>query len=380
MKVLISLLGLSPGVVTGAYYALYHGWGIDEPVRVDKVVTLGTSEVGVDRFESEIAREFERWRQETGIQVQYDDSCREHITAEDLRDEESVHEFREKITRLLREDYRNDDVYLVVAGGRKSMAALAAVAAQLYGYGVRGMYHLYVDRNLEEDGSPDRFWKIDLEQRRKVMRPPEGQCRLVDVAFFQIRPGVQGAQLVLCGRMQDYILDYLADNPELVTVLEPDTRGQVLGYVFEAQVANYLRDKGYDARQSKKIGQYEIDVYAERGDEILICECQFRENPAQPIESKKINQAIDRLKYLREQLPERQISAWVVSNVDMLEDDVNLWPKIREWGIEIRQAPLRPKVLRRIQHQSWAALLRENWLAEEIRQVKPSEDDLSLSL
>ena len=56
MNVLISLLGLSPGVATGAYYALYHGWGIDEPIKVDKVITVGTNAQGIDRVEDEIER------------------------------------------------------------------------------------------------------------------------------------------------------------------------------------------------------------------------------------------------------------------------------------------------------------------------------------
>jgi Holliday junction resolvase len=252
------------------------------------------------------------------------------------------------------------------------MAALAAVAAQLYGHGVRGMYHLYVDEDLERDGSPDRFWVIDRQRRREVMRPPEGQCRLVDVAFFQIRPSEQGAQLVLCGRMQDYILDYLADNPELVAVLEPDTRGQVLGYVFEVQVINYLRSQGYDARQSETVGGHEVDVYAERGDEILICECQFRENPARSIGAYKVHQIIKRLEYLRERFPGRRITAWVVSNAGTLEDDVNQWAKIQAFGgdLQVRQAPLRSVVLRKIREQKWIALLREDWLAGEIEPVQ----------
>ena len=373
MKVLISLLGLAPGVVTGAYYALYHSWGIEDPVQVDKVITLGTNAQGMDLFEGEIAREFERWSHETGIQVQYDDACRLRIAADDLRDADNVREFQAIITRLLRQDYHDDEVYLVIAGGRKSMAALAAVAAQLYGHGVQGMYHLYVDEDLERDGSPEHFWKLDRKRKREVMRPPEGQCQLVDVAFFQIRPGKQGAQLVLCGRMQQYILDYLEDNPELLTVLEPKTRGQVLGYVFEAKVTDLLRSQGYDARQSEEIGKYEIDVYAEHGDEILICECQFRENPVRSIKVRKVDQIIKRLEHLRERFPGRQITAWVVSNVGTLEDGANQWPRIQTFGgaLQIKQAQLLPVVLRKIQEQTWVALLREDWLTGEIEPVLP---------
>lgn len=274
MRVLISLLGLSPGVVTGAYYALFHGWGIEEPIKVDKVVTLTTNWPGARRLEEEIARELNQWRAEKGIEVQYDTTCRERVESDDLNDENSVTEFREKITRLLRETYRDDEIYLVVAGGRKSMAALAAVAAQLYGRGVQGMYHLHVDRELEDDGSADRFWRLDRKRRQEVMRPPEGKCHLVDVAFFQIRSSEnQGPQLVLRGRMQDYILEYLADNPDLVTVLEPDTWGNVLGYVFEVKVEEYLRAQNYITerrhRTTKAIG--DIDVLAKRDNEILVC-------------------------------------------------------------------------------------------------------------
>lgn len=374
MRVLISLLGLSPGVVTGAYYALFHGWGIEEPIKVNKVVTLTTNWPGAGRLEEEIARELDRWRTEKRVEVQYDATCRERIEADDLNDEDSVTEFREKMIHLLREIYRDDEVYLVVAGGRKSMAALAAVAAQLYGHGVQGMYHLYVDKELEEDGSADRFWQLDRKRRQEVMRPPEGQCHLVDVAFFQIRPSEnQGAQLVLRGRMQDYILQYLTDNPDLSALLEPNTWGNVLGYLFEVKVEDYLRKQGYTTERryptTKKIG--DIDILAKRDNEILVCECEFRVNPEQSIADKKVDQAIKRLEYIRQQYPGCRVVAWVVSTAGVFRYDVNKWPKIKEYGeaLQVWQAELTERVVRvsREQGKSIVALLNADW----IRNLKP---------
>ncbi len=356
MKVLISLLGLSPGVVTGAYYALYYGWGLEEPVRVDKVVTLGTSAQGMDRFEDEIAREFERWCREKGLQVQYDDTCRLHIKAEDLSDEDSVDQFRKTLTKLLQE-YQQDKVYLVVAGGRKSMAALAAIAVQLFGHGVEGMFHLYVDKDLEDDGSPDRFWVIDLERQRQVMRPPEGQCRLVPIPFIFIR---ENGALDFRGKVDADLAQALEARFD---VLDEGGREKYWDYVFEVKTADYVQKHRYPI----SIPNYrhpdlpadckELDVYAEfsheRFEKRLVVECKLRHIPdpgAKPVDVGAVKQVIRRLKALKEAYQkssklhaslrgkELHLEGWVVCNADCAMPEA--WRQAQEAGVQLFWAEL----------------------------------------
>lgn len=353
MKVLISLLGLSPGVVTGAYYALYHGWGIEEKMQVDKVVTLGTSAPGMDRFVEQIAAEFARWRDEAGVEVQYDDTCRLHIAAEDLDDENSVDEFQKHLIKLLC-DYRNDEVYLVVAGGRKSMAALAAIAVQLFGQGVQGMYHLYVDKDLEEDGSPDRFWVIDLQRRREVMRPPEGKCWLVEIPFIFIR---EDGKLTIRGKVNADLKDALDRRFD---ALDERGREKYWDYVFEVKTAEYVRERcGYEKSRSNyrhpdlPVDCKELDVYAElsheRFEKRLVVECKLRHIPnpdEKPVDVDAVNQVIRRLEALRRILTpqvegqgkELRLEGWVVCNANTATPKA--WRQAQEANIKLFRAVL----------------------------------------
>ncbi len=357
MKVLISLLGLAPGVVTGAYYALYNGWGVEKPVRVNKVVTLGTSEMGVTRFEEEIAREFTRWHREKGKSpVQYDKTCRLRINAEDVNDEKSISQFQAQLIELL-QTYQDDEVYLVVAGGRKSMAALAATAVQVYGRSVKGMYHLYIDKDLEEDGSSSRFWLIDSQRRQLVMRPPANRCWLVQIPFFFIQ---ENGELELRGEVNENLVEAIENRLER---LDEKGREKYWDYVFEAKVAEYLRDKRYKGYEYDKVyfnykhprllRKLEIDVYAEfsheRFEKCLVVECKLRhiDNPDdKPIDVGAVNQVIRRLKAFRDSLAaeveaqgrELRLEGWVVCNAGTVDPDA--WQKAQENGIKLFQARL----------------------------------------
>ncbi len=281
MRVLISLLGLAPGVVTGAYYALVR----DRGIPIDRVVTLTTNHQQASDCEREIERELQRWQDEQRVTVRYDglavlyepesggdshqslqkqmaDACRLRIPEDDLNTEHSVNVFREAMLTLVRDVYRDDEVYLCVAGGRKSMSAIAAIAAQLYGHGVKGLYHLFVSRGIERDGMIDVLPTLPTERKRCVLRPTLDEVQLVELPFFQLTMHEGQLRLTLRGQIQEHILEYLADNPELVTVLEPDTHGQVLGYVFEDQVAHALCEQEYFARPRHRIAKGDVDVWA----------------------------------------------------------------------------------------------------------------------
>lgn len=407
MRVLISLLGLAPGVATGAYYALAR----DRDIPIDRLVTLTTLHPQAGDCEREIERELQRWRDEQGISIQYDGlailyepepdgdwrayrqslkeqmtpACRLRIPYDDLNTESSVAAFREAVLTLVRDVYRDDEVYLCVAGGRKSMSAVAAIAAQLYGHSVKGLYHLFVQEDIEDDGEINNLSYLSPDRKQRVLRPEPGEVRLVELPFFQIIANGRGLQVALHGQVQDYILDYLADNPELVTVLEPDSHEGVLNYVFEVQVCDHLRRQGWTVTQGKRLVGFkpdkpgdkgETDVYAERGDEVLICECTMLEDSTRPVRAHKVQQAIDRLEFLRaceSKGSKRKVVAWVVSPGHWLQD-VNQWDRIRTYGgnLLIMRSPLKEKVLRHIKERTWMALLRETWFDGEFQVVQES--------
>jgi len=359
MKVLLSLLGLSPGVVTGAYYALYHGWGIERSVQVDKVVTLGTNAQGMDDCEWAIADEFKRWHQDTGVEVIYDPTCRLRIPYSDLNTDGSVDDFRRMLTELLRDTCRGDKVYLCVAGGRKTMAGLAAIAVQLFGGCVQGMYHLYVDPDLERDGSIDgRFWEVSVKRRQELMRPSEEQCWLVEIPFIYIR---EDGTLFPRGEVDATLEKALRDRFDL---LDERGREKYWDYIFEVKTAKFVREgapKKY--RYQVSLSNYkhpdlppdckELDVYAEfsheKFEKRLVVECKLRHIPNpddKPVGIGAVEQVIRRLEALHavlapkieKQRKELRLEGWVVCNANAATPEA--WRRAQEAGVQLFWAEL----------------------------------------
>jgi CRISPR-associated protein (TIGR02584 family) len=186
MNTLIALLGQTPGAVTAAYYALARDGG----VPVDRVVTLSTHRA--DSAEDFVLQEFGRWRPE-GHALEYGDhpyilpkwndkpaeyrreitpflrdATRVRIPYDDVNEPSSVDCFRELMRTLLADVYREDEVHVSIAGGRKSMAAIATLAAQLYGYSVRGLYHLYVQPEIPRPAREGAWLRCEPPGHRLV--------------------------------------------------------------------------------------------------------------------------------------------------------------------------------------------------------------------
>lgn len=361
MNVLISLLGLAPGVATGAYYALAR----DRGVPIQRLVTLTTDHPLIRDCEAIIETELHRWRQETGTIVEYDGecclsrpvgplempgalavyrqqiapllntACRLRIPYEEVRTAESVDVFREVILGLLRETYRDESVYLCVAGGRKSMAAVATIVAQIYGHNVQGLYHLYVERELERYGAVDSgYWDLSLEERQVVLRPGPDECTLVELPYLQMRLEDGKPRLTVRGQVDEYTFDYLQQHPPFFELLDAASKDKYWGYLYEVKVADYFRRKKYaPVYHDHKVQGLEIDVYAhfshERFEKLVICECKARtgDGPdAKPMDTEGVEQLIKRIPLVRQEMEtklkqkgeadkEVRMQAWVVCNV-----------------------------------------------------------------
>jgi len=125
MRTLITLLGTAPGTVTAAYYALCEqGYGPPE-----RVVVVATDARETEECLKMIQGEFSRL-EPAGPHLE-----RVIVPIPDLEDDATTKEFQARVAEVLRRerDRPGNQVWLSIAGGRKSMAALAAMAAQLIG-------------------------------------------------------------------------------------------------------------------------------------------------------------------------------------------------------------------------------------------------------
>lgn len=289
MKTLVALLGRTPGAVTSIFYALQEaGYG-----TMDRIITLTTNAGSTaDDCERFIKEEIEEWQDEqedeTGELPTKPKFDPQRISARDLDDETSTDEFQSKIGDILQAAIdQGDEVYLGLAGGRKSMAALAAIAAQFIGADKIKMFHLYVTREIEQCGEIDKLQSYECAQMKsRVMRPLPDDYTLVEVPF-----GVES-------RINDFIYHQVQRNPKLLDNLPDKAKEALLSYHYEVKVAEYLergtppRKYKYDnawhqyklqdqKRQALK-GVPPIDVYAERDEprrvRVLVGECKLQMN------------------------------------------------------------------------------------------------------
>lgn len=209
MKTLITLLGNSPGVVTGVYYALYASNPADLPERV---VVIATDTAESEQSLNLIREKFRGPKEDepAGPRLEI-----VRVPIDDLKDQATTAHFQGEMARVLREqrDIPDNEVWLSIAGGRKSMAALAAIAAQLIG--VHQIIHLYVDWELEQRGDINQLL-VHPEWQAECLHPPQGRYTLVEVPAYDF--GQTGEQLWRWAEtgFGTFFVEVLRANPQLL--------------------------------------------------------------------------------------------------------------------------------------------------------------------
>lgn len=176
MNILLSPLGLSPGAVSGIYHALE-----DEGTHIDRVVTISSS-THLDAKTNLAVRYLSEYLKSQG--VPYENRA---IASSDLIQEPDVLAFMQQVEDVLQDaQSKGDKVYLGIAGGRKSMAALATIAAQLHG--TEALYHLWVDEDIDKWGMVDELRKLERSDTRwqNAFHPPRDKRRLVRIPFLSL--------------------------------------------------------------------------------------------------------------------------------------------------------------------------------------------------
>ena len=311
MKILISPLGFSPGVVTGAYYALRDNrWG-----EMDAIITVSTTSDLTRLCEREIEAELERARRELGVNVQYQE--RLAIPGDEVRTSADVYRFRRLILDLLNK-YSQHQVYLSLTGGRKSMVAAAAMAAQLHK--PARIFHVYVDEEIEREGHIASLLKKPTDKRRAYLKPPADKIGLVEIPLLSL--GERGMDLkpFHARIFESAVGDYLATR-----LVPPYPQIQYKFY------PPYLHGEGLG----------EVDVLATRDvdgqPEFLLCECKMRERG--PVQTDWLERLARKRQRAAEQIspahPER-VKACLVT----VEGEIESREKARELGITVYQARL----------------------------------------
>jgi len=101
------------------------------------------------------------------------------LTKDDIYDEEDNEEFMRLVAGILHEEcvLRGSQVYLSLAGGRKTMSAVMAVLGCIYR--AKAIIHVLVPPEVERKGHIDVLEKLSPEERGEVMHPSSDTRRVV---------------------------------------------------------------------------------------------------------------------------------------------------------------------------------------------------------
>jgi len=187
-KLLIATLGDSPAVVTEAIDLL-----TEQNCRPDGVILLRTEDTDVRDAYELLANHLP---QHDGLTWVISVPIGQY---EDVDTPEAAVEFMQEACRILK-THRDAGhrLFVSIAGGRKAMSALLALAVQFYG--AERLFHIWVPPWLEEAGKIARLRNLPEEDRIQRLHLPldtEDRPRLVDLPFIGLFPWLEDIQQAL---------------------------------------------------------------------------------------------------------------------------------------------------------------------------------------
>lgn len=180
-NVLISSLGESPAVVTEAIDKLG-----EKNIQFDYVITLGTRSDKVrqsaDLLNEHLPRHY-------GSRPAYRHQYLEHgENDEPITPEENI-AYLKLVAQTLREYRSYSDVYVSLAGGRKTMSALVTLAVQIYG--ARSLCHVihkHLDDELERKMRVEYLRSCTPEDQTLLLHPQPKDVALVRLPVVSLFP------------------------------------------------------------------------------------------------------------------------------------------------------------------------------------------------
>jgi len=132
-------------------------------------------------------------------------------------------------------------LYVSIAGGRKAMSALLALAVQFFG--AERLFHIWVPPWLEEEGEIHelRKWQHSPEELTRKLHPtlkadPTDRPRLVTLPVIGLFPFLEDIRLALSGQgdVPSDIRRLLRENGLLTPQGEVTELGQLIGQILES--------------------------------------------------------------------------------------------------------------------------------------------------
>ncbi|MFU2078613.1 CRISPR-associated ring nuclease Csm6 [Avibacterium endocarditidis] len=210
-KILLSVTGMSPAVVTETLYALITEKGFI-PTEIRVITTLRGKRLllekllGIENGKKKNAGALAEFIQDYGEQygfseIHFDESCieviedKDHQKLEDIRSPEENSLASDQIVRLVAELCQDDNaaLHVSIAGGRKTMGFFLGYALSLYGREQDSLSHVLVSEGFENQDSffyPKPYSYIITGKDGKPLDAKEGNVMLAEIPWVRLNLGV----------------------------------------------------------------------------------------------------------------------------------------------------------------------------------------------
>lgn len=180
-NLLVATLGTSPAVVTEAIDLL-----AEQGIPLDGVILFTTEDHDVRESLALLSEHLPRFK---GLNWVQSVPIAAH---EDIRTSEAAVEFMEEACRILK-TYRDngDRLFVCIAGGRKAMSFLLALAVQFYG--AERLFHIWAPPWMEAEGEIGKLRHLRPEQLNERLHPSlsasdADRPHIVDLPFLGLFP------------------------------------------------------------------------------------------------------------------------------------------------------------------------------------------------
>lgn len=222
-NILLATLGTTPAVVTEALDLL-----TEQRVGVDEVRLVTTQDSDVQGAYRLLCKHLESHEKTRVVEVPT-------AELEDISNSEGAVDFLEIVCDELKQGRdRGNRIYVCIAGGRKAMAALLALAVQFYG--AERLFHIWVPPWVEEKGGVGTLRRLaddDLLSRLHPSFAESERPRLVDLPFIGLFPLLPDILAALRGKVAPSLRKLLESNGLLLPSGKPTELGQRVGQVLE---------------------------------------------------------------------------------------------------------------------------------------------------
>ncbi len=170
-RLLIATLGTSPAVITEAIDLLS-----EQNQRPDRICLIKTKDPDVNRSYELLSKHIPV---HCGIELEEPVEIQSY---EDIGSSEIAIEFMKRACHVLKTYRTNYECYVCIAGGRKVMSALLALAVKLYG--AERLFHIWAPPSFENDSDIRILRGCPEEMQKKLLHPRlEGpdRPRIVDL-------------------------------------------------------------------------------------------------------------------------------------------------------------------------------------------------------